>query len=165
MLLIGLVLVVSPAFAQQKRVGSDSYNLLLKTLLSHSVPEVSVVELRQQGPVLLLEAREKREYDGSHLKDAVFVGYNELNLSLLNQTDKNRPIVVYCSVGYRREKVAKKLQTQGFKNVQNLYGGIFKWTNEGTAVFNKEGKTCAVHAYNRTWGMWLKTAEKVYDRP
>ena len=38
-------------------------------------------------------------------------------------------IVVYCSVGYRSEKIAEELDKLGFTNVSNLYGGIFEWIN------------------------------------
>lgn len=50
----------------------------------------------------------------------------------------------------------------GFKNVSNLYGGIFEWVNQAHEIVNDSGKTDSVHAYNRFWGMWLQKGKKVY---
>lgn len=150
------------ANAQTPRVESSTYNALLHTLLSHSVPEVSVKEVAA-NPAVFVDTRERREYEVSHLQNALWVGYDHLDLSPLQKTPKNQPIVVYCSVGYRSEKVAEKLIKQGFTNVKNLYGGIFEWKNQGQAVFNDQGRTEAVHAYSKTWGVWLRKGKKVYE--
>ena len=79
--------------------------------------------------------------------------------------DKKTPIVVYCSVGYRSEKVGEKLKAAGFLNVKNLYGSIFEWVNEGNPVVGNDNKaTAKVHTYNKTWSRWVdkKNIEKVY---
>ncbi len=151
--------------AQSRRVESTSYDLLLKTLLAHSVPEVSVVELTKNLPknTLWVDAREKREYEVSHLPNAVWVGYEQLDLTPLDKLPKNQPIIVYCSVGYRSEKVAEKLLKQGFTNVKNLYGGLFEWKNQGHNVVNKKGITEEIHAYNKVWGVWLNKGKKIYQ--
>jgi rhodanese-related sulfurtransferase len=152
--------------AQTAKVSSKSYQLLLKTLLAHSVPEISVTDvpvfIKQKENVILLDAREKREYEVSHLKNAIWVGYDQLDLTALSNTPKHQPILVYCSVGYRSEKVAEKLIKQGFNNVQNIYGGIFEWKNQGHEVITTQGKTDEVHAYNKTWGVWLNKGKKIY---
>ncbi len=71
---------------------------------------------------------------------------------------------MYCSVGVRSERVGEKLQQAGFKNVRNLYGGIFAWKNKGYVVYNQQNEpTDSVHAYNRYWGQWLTKATKVYE--
>ncbi|MCU0340013.1 MAG: rhodanese-like domain-containing protein [Spirosomaceae bacterium] len=146
----------------QARVESGAYNTLLKTLLSHSVPEIGVKEA-VIAQAVFVDAREQREYEVSHLQNALWVGYDRLDLTPLQKLPKNQPIVVYCSVGYRSEKVTEKLIKQGFTNVKNLYGGIFEWKNQGQAVVNAQGTTEQVHAYSKTWGVWLKKGKKVYE--
>ncbi len=145
-----------------QKVESTLYGATLKALLSHSVPEVSVKEANQAQTALFLDAREPREFDVSHIANAIPVGYDNLDLSALDNVDKNTKIIVYCSVGYRSEKVAEKLLAEGFKDVSNLYGGIFEWKNQGFPVINTQGKTDSVHAYSKTWGIWLNKGEKVY---
>ena len=71
--------------------------------------------------------------------------------------DKNQEIIVYCSVGYRSEKITERLKENGFTNVSNLYGGIFKWKNQDHIVVNPKGEiTDSIDAFDRTWGIWLK---------
>lgn len=41
---------------------------MLKSLLSHTVREVTVSQLEKSNDVILLDSREKKEYDVSHLK-------------------------------------------------------------------------------------------------
>jgi len=78
-------------------------------------------------------------------------------------SDKESEIIVYCSIGYRSEKITEQLVQEGFKNVQNLYGGIFEWKNQGNEVVRPDGKpTEDVHAYSRLWGIWLKEGNRVY---
>jgi rhodanese-related sulfurtransferase len=149
---------------QDRRVNTTLYNAMLKTLLSHSVTEISVQQLTAQiSDVLLVDAREQKEFTVSHISQSVWVGYDKLDLSPLANVPKNKPIVVYCSVGYRSEKVAEKLIAQGFTNVKNLYGGIFEWKNQDKPVVNEQGETNQVHAFSKAWGVWLKKGQKVYN--
>jgi rhodanese-related sulfurtransferase len=149
---------------QDRRINNKMYNAMLKTLLSHSVPEISVQQLTAQiGDVLLVDAREQKEYTVSHIQQSLWVGYDKLDLSPLTNVPKNKPIVVYCSVGYRSEKVAEKLIAQGFTNVKNLYGGIFEWKNQDKTVVNETGETNQVHAFSKAWGVWLRKGQKVYN--
>lgn len=144
-------------------VTSSSFNLMLKGMLSHSVNEVSVDDIDLDSNIIFVDARELKEFEVSHLKNAIHVGFDQLDLSPLNLVAKNAKIVVYCSIGYRSEKVAEKLIKKGFKDVSNLYGGIFEWKNEGkTVVDQKNDPTEEVHAFSKIWGIWLNKGKKVY---
>ena len=146
------------------QVKSNAYNILLKTLLSHSVPEISVNQAAATYEnVILLDAREHEEFEVSHLEGAHFVGYNNFTIDSVLSFNRNAQILVYCSVGYRSEKIAYKLKSEGFKNVSNLYGGIFEWVNQGHPIVDSAGKhTKRIHGYTKAWGIWLNDGEKVY---
>ncbi len=147
------------------QVQSKAFNLTLKALLSHSMPEVTVPQLKEMSTVLLLDAREKDEYEVSHIANAKLVGYDHFKVESLGGIDKKKKIVVYCSVGYRSEKISEKLMHAGFTDVSNLYGGIFEWMNQGNLVVDSDGKTTEdIHAYNKTWGVWLTKGNKVYEK-
>lgn len=163
-LVVGIGLVNISGFAQKRMVTNTSYALMLKTLLGHTVPEISVSEVTKskERSIVYVDAREPREYEVSHLKNAVFVGYDNLDFSRLKNVNKNQEIVVYCSVGYRSEKVAEKLLKMGFTNIKNLYGGIFEWKNQGYDVENLKGSTEEIHAFSESWGIWLKKGNKIY---
>ena len=149
--------------SKAQEVGSTAFDIILRGVLSHTVNEVSVQDVKGKTEILFVDAREQSEYEVSHIKDAVFVGYDNLDLSDLGKVDKNKEVVVYCSVGYRSEKVAEKLLEIGFSDVSNLYGGIFEWINQKQIVVNlKNEPTDKVHAFNKVWEIWLKKGEKVY---
>ena len=139
---------------------------LLSKYNSGKVPYISVEELRMyqlDDEVVILDAREPREFKVSHIKNAVYVGYDNFNDSILQNIDKNKKVVVYCSVGIRSENIADRLIKAGFKDVHNLYGGIFEWKNAMFPVVNELGEeTEKVHVYSKRWGTYLKHGEKIY---
>ena len=105
---------------------------------------------------LLLDVREKEEYGVSHLKDAVSALTKEEALQALEGVAPDRPVVLYCSVGYRSSEMAGFLQQRGFKQVYNLEGSIFAWANEGRPVYRGDERVLEVHPYDRVWGKLLK---------
>jgi rhodanese-related sulfurtransferase len=150
-------------------LAQQDVNKVLARMNSGEVPYRSVEELKMKRSngenLLLLDARERGEFKVSHLSGAEFVGYSDFSLSDFQKkfTDKNREIVVYCSIGVRSENIAEKLEKAGFKNVFNLYGGIFEWKNKHYQVVDPKGETTEkVHAYSKRWGKLLHTGEKVY---
>lgn len=161
--LIPFFFLLTSFYSSMSQVKSSSYNALLKTMLSHDVVEVTVEEASKKQNVLFLDSRSKEEFDVSHIEGALFVGYDGFDITSVSDLDKESEIIVYCSIGYRSEKITERLVQEGFKNVQNLYGGIFEWKNQGNEVVSPDGKpTEDVHAYNRLWGIWLKEGNRVY---
>ena len=145
------------------RVDSSAYSVILNTLLSHSAEEVSILQTDEKENVIYIDARSNLEFDVSHIKDAKFIGYDTLNFKTLESLQKDEEIIIYCSVGYRSEIVCHKLSELGFTNVSNLYGGLFEWINQSKPIVDGEGNiTDRVHAFDKTWGIWLNKGEKVY---
>ena len=104
----------------------------------------------------LLDVREPAEFAVSHLPGAIHVSPDAKIDNVLAKLDRARPVVTYCSVGYRSSKMAQRLKAAGLKDVMNLEGSIFAWANEGR-VLEKDGKPVStVHPYNSTYGRMLK---------
>ncbi|MDR5589195.1 TIGR04282 family arsenosugar biosynthesis glycosyltransferase [Christiangramia sp. SM2212] len=147
--------------------AQSSLDELLKKHNSGVIPYISVQELRMyqlDEEVIILDAREREEYDVSHLESSIFVGYNDFDDTALETVSKDQKIVVYCSLGIRSENIGKKLWKSGFTNVQNLYGGIFEWKNNDFPVLDSDGReTEKVHAFSGHWAKWLKKGEKIYQ--
>ena len=146
--------------------AQQSIPKVLERLNDDTVDYISVEDIQKIDTLLLLDAREKKEFDVSHLKNAIWVGYDEFDIHKVLQElpNKEKPIVVYCSIGVRSEDIGEKLKKAGYTNVKNLYGGIFEWKNKGYPVYDEtQHETEKVHAYSNYWGRFLTNGEKVYD--
>lgn len=155
------VLLSTFGFSQKK------LSKLLKQHNSESIPYISTETLNTTTEkIILLDSREPKEYQISHLQNAICVGYDFFNIDSIQTKlpDKNAKIVVYCSLGIRSEDIAEKLKKAGYINIFNLYGGIFEWKNNDLKVFDsEENETENVHTFNEDWSKWLKKGHKVYD--
>lgn len=155
------LLITTVGFSQQ------SLSQLLKKYNTGAVPYISAEDLsRLENNVVLLDAREPKEYKVSHLKNALHVGYDDFDIALVKKrvTNKKQKIIVYCSLGVRSEVVGMKLKAAGYTNIQNLYGGIFEWKNQNFKVYDaSEKETENIHAYSKSWSKWLLKGTKVYD--
>lgn len=95
-----------------------------------TVKQISTEELQKwltaQGPAnpLLIDRREAEEYAVSHLPEAFLASGEKDALNIIEKEGKDRPVVIYCSVGYRSSVLARKLEEKGLANVYNLEGSI-----------------------------------------
>ena len=129
----------------------------------HDFPTVRRIDSQQLAQWLgdahrvqpaLLDVRTKEEYDVSHIHGAQRVEPGS-SVTLI-AIPREKPIVTYCSVGYRSAAFAKTLQDAGFKDVQNLTGSIFDWANKGFPIERQGQPVKKVHPYNNRWGSLLK---------
>ncbi len=104
---------------------------------------------------VLIDARTSEEFGVSHLKNARNAGKHKKAIRILEEVDKCRPIVIYCSVGIRSAAMANRLRAAGFTNIYNLEGSIFKWANEGRPLYQGDTQVFTVHPYDSTWGQLL----------
>lgn len=127
-------------------------------------PEVLESKLNKKAPLVILDTREKGEYAVSHIPGAFYFGYDTKNWKSLENVPKDAEIIVYCSIGVRSQNIGKELNEKGYKNVSNLYGGVFLWADQKRILEDNSGKsTNKVHGYNKYWGKWVKKAETVYE--
>jgi len=149
--------------------GQQTYDQKLQSLYKNTVSLVQPLEVKEKlnnEDVVILDTRSAKEYSVSHLPKAKFIDYDRFDISQVEDIPKDKEIIVYCSVGYRSEKVGEKLKEAGFQNVSNIYGGIFQWKNEELDVVNQEGEiTDSVHTYNKRWSKWLEEGKgiKIYE--
>lgn len=145
------------------QIQDQGFKEMLDDLYNHTVPLINVDSLSTLKNVYLLDAREKDEYAVSHIKNARNVGYIWFDMRKVYDIPKDATIVIYCSVGYRSEKIGEKLIKNGYQNVFNLYGSIFEWVNEGYPIYKDSGvQTTEIHTYNKEWSKWVKKGTKIY---
>lgn len=109
-----------------------------------------LADSRRENPILL-DARTADEFDVSHLPHAL----HELPGGALAS---GRPVVVYCSIGWRSSVTARELMHAGFTNVSNLEGSIFAWAAEGRPLESHGKPAREVHPYDSRWAQLLPAA-------
>ena len=136
----------------------------MESLYQNTVPLIKANELKDKSDVIILDVRSPEEYAISHLEGSIMIDYDNFEKKDVIEIDKEAEVIVYCSVGYRSERLGEKLQKMGFTDVKNLYGGIFDWKNQGLEVVNPQGNlTDSVHTYNKSWSKWLYNGIKIYE--
>ena len=72
--------------------------------------------------------------------------------------------MIFVFDGIRSEDIAIKLKKEGYKNVKNLFGGIFEWKNNNLKIYNQKNQTTdSIHAFSKKWSKWLKNGKLVFD--
>ena len=151
------VIFVIDISAQQQ----DFY-AFVDTLISDEIPKITVNELLEKKEFILLDVRSKAEFEISHIEDAIWVSEKNWSLIKLKKLLYKQNIIVYCSVGFRSEKLARKLIKQGYSPVYNLYGGVFEWVNQGNPLQNTNGTTDRIHAFDKSFAKWIKNGNVFY---
>lgn len=158
LLLLILLMFVSLSGTAQ----SIAYKALLSAFYDPEFPVIKPSEVKVLSEFQVVDSREIKEYEVSHLKGALWVGYDTFDITRVAGLDKEKPVLVYCTVGARSQDIGEKLVANGFKKVYNLYGGIIQWSNEGLPLYQNDKPTSKVHTYSKNWGIWLNKGEKVY---
>jgi molybdopterin/thiamine biosynthesis adenylyltransferase/rhodanese-related sulfurtransferase len=112
--------------ARDKAVGDAS--------VVDGIPQITVEELKRKldakDDVFVLDVREPHEYPIANLGAPLIpLGELEKRVSELD-AQKDREVVVHCRSGARSQKAAVILKNAGFKNVENLAGGILAWADK-----------------------------------
>ena len=99
-------------FTKEKSISADEAKQLLE---SGSLQNYQVLDVRQP-----------KEYEQSHIPGAILIPLSELpdNLSSL---DQDTPLIVYCRSGVRSKAACQTLMEAGFEDCLNMVGGILKW--------------------------------------
>ena len=94
-------------------------------------PTELAAKLRSPTPPHLLDVRQPEEHALAALPDSTLIPLGEL-FSRADEIEdwKDEEIVVYCHHGIRSLNAISQLRHLGFTKLQNLAGGIDRWTSE-----------------------------------
>ncbi|MFY8216480.1 MAG: molybdopterin-synthase adenylyltransferase MoeB [Chthoniobacterales bacterium] len=96
------------------------------------VPEINVETLKQRidggDRFVLLDVREKYEYDIARIPGAKLIPLGELH-SRMSELDSADEIIIHCKVGLRSAQALRELQAAGFSKLWNVEGGIHAWAD------------------------------------
>ncbi|VEP13083.1 Rhodanese-related sulfurtransferase [Hyella patelloides LEGE 07179] len=97
----------------------------------YTVKQINKVKTLTKGKqALLVDVREPKEYASGHIKGAINLPLRNLTDNL-DQIPKNRPVILYCSTGYRTAMGVMALQMLGYSNVRGFPPSIEGWKTAG----------------------------------
>jgi hydroxyacylglutathione hydrolase len=83
--------------------------------------------------VTVLDVRTENEWNSGHVAGAMHIHGGKLQ-EYIETVPRDKPVLVICGSGYRGSIVASFLKREGFKEVQNLLGGMSAWKAAGQPV-------------------------------
>ena len=93
-----------------------------------SISQDEAKKMMDNGNVIILDVREKSEYDAGHIKGAVLLPVGTINADTAAEViaSKDSVVLVYCRSGNRSKKASVVLAKLGYKNIYE-FGGITSW--------------------------------------
>lgn len=100
-----------------------------------SVSAQELVTLVNAQNAVVVDVRDKAEYDQGHIVDAINIPYSALD-SRASELDhyKDKPLVITCKMGQHSGSAGTLLKKKGFDNVSRLKGGIAEWRGQNLPV-------------------------------
>jgi adenylyltransferase/sulfurtransferase len=128
----------------------DLFNEARRQVTELDVQGVSEILSTEPSPVLL-DVREKYEWDEGHIPGAKHVPRGYLELRVENAVpDKNAPVVLYCAGGVRSVFAARTLGEMGYSHVASMDGGFTAWKDQGLPfVIPRTLTSDQMHRYSR----------------
>jgi rhodanese-related sulfurtransferase len=101
-----------------------------------AIKEVSIHDVKKMlnanEKLILLDVRDKQEFDEGHLPGAIPISRGTLEFKAATTIpDKNSRIIVYCGIDLRSPLATKTLNDLGYKNAVNMIGGLQAWKDAG----------------------------------
>jgi rhodanese-related sulfurtransferase len=99
------------------------------------ITEISPAEAAaksKSGEAVIIDVREKDEWDEEHIPDATHVSRGTIELDIEEKVpDSDAMIICHCGGGGRSALAAENLQKMGYKNVRSMAGGLKAWRAAG----------------------------------
>ena len=102
----------------------------LAGVLGRRFPRVTVEEANQlvkEKDGLLVDVRSPEEYAMGHLSGAINVPVKAITKHKDELRQQGRPLLLYCTAGFRCHRAAKMLRREGVEQVHEL-GSMKQWT-------------------------------------
>ncbi len=88
-------------------------------------------ELEQDDSIVLIDVRTEGEFRNGHIPEAILMNMFSPDFQhKIQSLDKNKKYLVYCRSGARSAHACSMMAHMGFKDLSNLYGGIFEWNGK-----------------------------------
>ncbi len=108
-----------------------------RTASSAVGPQQAVMLINRKDAVVV-DVREKKEFDSGHIVDSINIPLAKLKQRISElKKHKEKPVVVVCKQGQQSGDAAKTLQEAGHIEVVRLSGGITEWKSQSLPLVQK----------------------------
>jgi rhodanese-related sulfurtransferase len=128
-----------PAISEEAANLESGVDRFLSSIPQGYYTIASVEELKKQlknPQTRLVDVREPSEYRSGHIPNAINIPLRTLTDNL-EQIPRDRPVVLYCSSGYRSAMGVMTLHLLGYDNVQGFPPSFAGWKTAGEAIASK----------------------------
>lgn len=160
-ILITLLIINSMVFTK----GNKDFILKdkIEELYEYTVDILTVEEMLELDSYYLFDIRSKEEFDVSRIKGAQFLDYSSFHIDKFPDLPKDSLIILYCTLGYRSERVGEELLELGYSKVFNLYGGIIYWVNRKQPVYVDGVETNHLHGFSKSWSRYIDNPDIIIE--
>jgi len=103
-----------------------------KKKITEISPTDAAAKAKSSSDAVIVDVREKDEFDESHIPDAIHMSRGMVELEVEEKfPDRNTTIICHCGGGGRSALAAESLQKMGYKNVRSMAGGFKAWKAAG----------------------------------
>ncbi|MEB3309335.1 MAG: rhodanese-like domain-containing protein [Snowella sp.] len=100
----------------------------------YTLPTIEKLKDQLENPqTVLIDVREPSEYHSGHIPQAINIPLRTLTQKL-EAIPRDRPVVLYCSAGYRAAMGVMTLHLLGYENIQGFPPSFMGWKNAGEAI-------------------------------
>lgn len=105
---------------------------------ARAVGPQQAVALINKSDGVVVDVRDKKEFDGGHIVDSINIPLAKLSqrMTELNK-HKEKPVVVVCKMGQHSGEACKTLQQAGYSQVFKLAGGLTEWKAQSLPLIQK----------------------------
>lgn len=120
------LITVGAIIVYHQRTGSSSVG-----------PQQAVMLINRKDGVVV-DVREKKEFESGHIVDSLNIPLAKLKQRLKElKKYKEKPIIVVCKLGQHSGEAAKQLMEAGHTEVYKLSGGITEWKSQSLPLVQK----------------------------
>jgi len=132
-----LELCYAPPFGTGKDVVNFA-GYVASNLLHGAFQQIKITEVRDlvEQKAVILDVREKPEYEQGHITGATLIPLSELR-QRVDEIPKDQPVYIHCRSGQRSYNACLALQARGYDKVFNMSGGfmelcVYEYFNDKT---------------------------------
>ena len=118
--------------------------LMVAIILQHrvtaakSVGPQQAVMLINRSDAIVLDVREKKEFDSGHIVDSINIPLAKLNQRIAElEKYREKPMIVVDKLGQHAPEACKLLQKAGYLQAVRLAGGLTEWKAQSLPLIQK----------------------------